>query len=155
MKYKSPLEIWDGIYFLPCAGQKNSHLHSFWIEKISEGRSWNDIRILPTSQNDDWRRKTHILLFSVCSMSEAYLKKIKRYAAYMISGQYSLAARFFKNISRVKSLIKYNMNKNCVYSILCNCSRVYKGERCNPLKVRLDEHRKAVCRREIDMSGRN
>ena len=45
------------------------------------------------------------------------------------------------------------MIKNCVYSIPRICSKVYKGETGRPIKVRLDEHRKAEVRGEIEKSG--
>ena len=35
LRYKLPLEIWDGIYFLPCAGQKNNHLHNEFRNYLS------------------------------------------------------------------------------------------------------------------------
>ena len=47
----------------------------------------------------------------------------------------------------------FNMTKNCVYSIPCSCGKIYKGETGRPLKVRLEEHRKAVVRGEIEKSG--
>ena len=45
------------------------------------------------------------------------------------------------------------MIKNCVYSIPCSCGKIYKGETGRPQKVRLEEHRKAVVRGEIEKSG--
>ena len=45
------------------------------------------------------------------------------------------------------------MTKNCVYSFPCSCGKEYKLETCRPLKVRLEEHRKAVVRGEIEKSG--
>ena len=45
------------------------------------------------------------------------------------------------------------MTKSCVYPIPCSCGKVYTGETCQPLKIRLEEHRKAVCRDEIKKSG--
>ena len=45
------------------------------------------------------------------------------------------------------------MVKNCVYSIPCSSGKVYKDETCRPLKVRLERHRKAVVRGEIEKSG--
>ena len=54
---------------------------------------------------------------------------------------------------RVKPPTEFNMTKNCVYSILCSCGKIYKGETGRPLKVRLTEHRKAVVRGEIEKSG--
>ena len=54
---------------------------------------------------------------------------------------------------RVKPPTEFNMTKNCVYSILCSCGKIYKGETGRPLKVRLEEHQKAVVRGEIEKSG--
>ena len=45
------------------------------------------------------------------------------------------------------------MTKNCVYSIHCSCGKIYKGETGRPLKVRLEEHWKAVVQGEIEKSG--
>ena len=53
----------------------------------------------------------------------------------------------------IKPPTEFNMIKNCVYSIPCSCEKIYKGETGHPLKVRLEEHRKAVVRREIEKSG--
>ena len=44
--------------------------------------------------------------------------------------------------------------KNWVYSIPCSCGKIYKYETGRPLKVRLEEHRKAVVRGEIKKSGK-
>ena len=44
------------------------------------------------------------------------------------------------------------MTKNCVYSIPCSC-KIYKGETGRPLKVRLEEHQKAVVQGEIEKLG--
>ena len=45
------------------------------------------------------------------------------------------------------------MIKNCVYSIPYSCGIIYEGETGRPQKVRLEEHRKAVVRGEIEKSG--
>ena len=45
------------------------------------------------------------------------------------------------------------MIKNCVYSIPCSCGKIYKGETGCLLKVRLEEHQKAIIRGEIEKSG--
>ena len=44
----------------------------------------------------------------------------------------------------VKTPTEFSMIKNCVYSIPCSCGKIYKGETGRPLKVRLEEHWKAV-----------
>ena len=54
---------------------------------------------------------------------------------------------------RVKPPTEFNMTKNCVYSIPCSCGKIYKGETGRPLNVRLEEHRKAIVRGEIEKSG--
>ena len=53
---------------------------------------------------------------------------------------------------RVKPPTEFNMTKNCVYPIPCSCGKIYKGETGGPLKVRLEEHRKAIVRGEIEKS---
>ena len=54
---------------------------------------------------------------------------------------------------RIKPPTEFNMTKNCVYSIPCSCGKIYKGETGCPLKVRLEEQRKAVVWGEIEKSG--
>ena len=44
----------------------------------------------------------------------------------------------------IKPPMEFNMIKNCVYSIPCSCGKIYKRETGHPLKVRLEEHQKAV-----------
>ena len=52
-----------------------------------------------------------------------------------------------------KPWTEFNMIKNCVYSIPCSCGKIYKGETGRQLKVRLEEHRKAVVRGKIEKLG--
>ena len=40
-----------------------------------------------------------------------------------------------------------------LYSIPCSCGKIYNGETGRPLKVRLEEHQKAVVRGKIERSG--
>ena len=54
---------------------------------------------------------------------------------------------------RVKPQTEFNNIKNCVYSVLWSCGKIYKGETGHPLKVRLEEHQKTVVRGEIEKSG--
>ena len=44
----------------------------------------------------------------------------------------------------IKPLREYKMTKNCMYSVLCSCDKVYKDKICCPLKVRQEEHQKAI-----------
>ncbi|XP_036358999.1 uncharacterized protein LOC118763458 [Octopus sinensis] len=76
----------------------------------------------------------------------------------MIFGPYDIRTVFKSNTTRhtyllrVKRPIAENMTKYCVYSISCSCGRLYKSQTCCPLKIRVEEHRKAVTRRDIDKS---
>ena len=49
--------------------------------------------------------------------------------------------------------LETSLTKNCVYCIPCSCGCVYKGKTGRPLKVRLEEHKKAVIRGETNKSG--
>ena len=72
----------------------------------------------------------------------------------MTLGQYLTSGSTLRRyLFRVKPPTEFNMTKNCVYSIPCSCGKIYKGETGRPLKVRLEEHRKAIVRGEIEKSG--
>ena len=58
-----------------------------------------------------------------------------------------------KYLFRVKPPTEYNITKNWVYSFLCSCGKIGKGDTCRQLKVKLEEHGKTVCRGEIEKSG--
>ena len=76
-----------------------------------------------------------------------------------ICSPYDIRTTFRSGLTLRKPLLwvkppkEYYMIKNCVYSILCSCSKVSKGKTCCFLKVRLQEHRKTVVRVEIEKSG--
>ena len=70
----------------------------------------------------------------------------------MTSGQYSQVVKISGDIC-TGSPTEFNMIKNRVYSILCSSGKIYKGKTRHPLKVRLEEHRKAIVRGEIQKSG--
>ena len=73
---------------------------------------------------------------------------------YDIRTVFTSGSTLQKYLFRVKPPTEFNMTKNCVYSISCSCGKIYKGETGLPLKVRLEEHRKAVVRSEIAKLGR-
>ena len=72
---------------------------------------------------------------------------------YDIRTVFTSSSTLRRYLFRVKPPTEFNMIKNCVYSIPCSCGKIYKGERRQPLKLRLEEHRKAVVRGEIEKSG--
>ena len=79
------------------------------------------------------------ILRHLSGVSRTYVKglaeKIQKYVVHITSGQYSQVAPLLRwYLFRVKP-------------------RVYKGEICHPLKVRQEEHRKAVIWGEIEKSG--
>ena len=79
--------------------------------------------------------------------SSAYVRLILQWRLIL---QCSALRRY---LFRFKTPTEFNMTKNCVYSIPCSCGKIYKGETGHPRKVRLEEHRKAVVRGEIEKSG--
>ena len=72
---------------------------------------------------------------------------------YYIRTVFTSGSTLRRYLIRVKPPKEFNMIKNCVYSIPCSCGKIYKGETGPPLKVRLEEHRKAVVGGEIEKSG--
>ena len=74
-------------------------------------------------------------------------------APYNIRTVFKSESTLRRHLVRVKPPTEKNQTKNCIYSIPCSCSKVYKGKTCRPLKVRVEEHRKAVTRGETDKSG--
>ena len=72
---------------------------------------------------------------------------------YDIRTVFTSGSTLRRYLFRVKPPTEFNMTKNCVYSIPSRCGKIYKGETGRPLKVRLEEHRKAVVRGEIEKSG--
>lgn len=81
-------------------------------------------------------------------------EKIQKVCApYNIRTVFKSESTLRRHLVRVKPPIEKNQTKNCIYSIPCSCGKVYKGETCRPLKVRVDEHRRAVTRGETEKSG--
>ena len=62
-------------------------------------------------------------------------------------------AQLTGGISSVSSHRQNSIWPRTMYTIPCSCVKVYKGETCRPLKIRLEKHRKAVVRGEIEKLG--
>ena len=78
-------------------------------------------------------------------------KRIQKiYSPYDIRTIFTSGSTLQRYLFSVKIPTEYNMTKNCVL-ITC-CGKVYKGETCCLLKVRLEEHQKVV-QGEIEKSG--
>ena len=81
-------------------------------------------------------------------------ERIKKICSpYDIRTVFTSGSTLRRYLFRVKPPTEFNMTKNCVYSIPCSCGKIYKGETGRPLKVRIEEHRKAIVRGEIEKSG--
>ena len=72
---------------------------------------------------------------------------------YDIRTIFTSCSTFWRYLYRVKPPVEFSMIKNCVNSIPYCCGKINKGETGRPLKVRLEEHQKAVVQREIEKSG--
>ena len=77
----------------------------------------------------------------------------KMCSLYDIKTVFTSSSTLRRYLFRPKPPTEFNMTKNCVYSIPCSCGKIYKGETGRPLKGRLEEHRKAVVRSEIEKPG--
>ena len=107
-------------------------------------------RNLDRRMEDNTRKLTTVCLPYVKRLAER-IQKI--YSPYDIRTVFTSSSTLRRYLFRVKPPTEFNMTKNCVYSIPCSCGKIYKGETGHPLKVRLEEHRKAVVRGEIEKSG--
>ena len=77
----------------------------------------------------------------------------KTCSPYDIRTVFTSGSTLRRYLFRVKPPTEFNMTKNCVCSIPCSCGKIYKCDTGRPLKVRLEEHRKAIVGVEIEKSG--
>ena len=107
-------------------------------------------RKLDRRMEDNTRKLTSVCIPYVKGLA----KRIKKICSpYDIRTVFTSGSTLRRYHFRVKPPTEFNMTKNCVYSIPCSCGKIYKGETSRPLKVRLEEHRKAIVRGEIEKSG--
>ena len=107
-------------------------------------------RNLGRRMEDNTWKLTTVCLPYVKGLAER-IQKI--YSPYDISTVFTSGSTLRRYLFPVKLPTDFNMTKNCVYSIPRSCSKIYKGETGRPLKVRLEEHWKAVERGEMEKSG--
>ena len=119
--------------------------HNNYPERITSSP-----RNLDRRMEDDTRKLTRVCLPYVKGLTERIQKICSPYDIRTVFTSGSTLRRY---IFRVKPPTEFNMTKNCVYSIPCSCGKIFKGETDCPLKVRLEEHRKAVVRGEIEKSS--
>ena len=99
---------------------------------------------------DNTRKLTTVCLPYVKGLVERIQKICSPYDIRTVFTSGSILWRY---LFWVKPPTEFNMTKNCVYCIPCSCGKIYKGETGRPLKVRLEEHQKAVVRGEIEKSA--
>ena len=107
-------------------------------------------RNLDRRMKNNTRKLTMVYLPYVKGLAER-IKKIC--SPYDIRTVFTSGSTLRRYLFRVKPPTEFNMTKNYVYSISCSCGKIYKGETGRPLKVRLEEHRKAIVLGEIEKSG--
>ena len=107
-------------------------------------------RNLDRRMEDNTRKPTTVCLPYVKGLAERIQKICSPYDIRTVFTSGSTLRRY---LFQVKPPTEFNMTKNCVYSIPCSCGKIYKGEIGRPLKVRLEEHRKAIVWGEIEKSG--
>ena len=112
-------------------------------------------RIISALRNQDRRIEVNTQkLITVClPYVKGLAERIQKISSpYNIRTVFTSGSTLWRYLFWVKPPTEFNMNKNCVYPIPCSCGKIYKGETGRPLKVRLEEHRKAVVRGEIEKS---
>ena len=107
-------------------------------------------RNLDRKTKDNTRKLTTVCLPYVKGLAE---RTQKIWSPYDIRTVFISRSTLRRYLFRVKPPTEFNIIKNCIYSIPCSCGKIYKGEIGRPLKVRLEEYRKAVVRGEIEKSG--
>ena len=90
-------------------------------------------------------------------MSALYQRNIRKdpkdYVVHMTSREYSQVVQLSEDISSGSSHQRISTWSRTVYSIPCSCGEIYKSKIGRPLKVRQEEHWKAVVRGEIEKLG--
>ena len=114
------------------------------------------VRITSASRNLD--RRIEDSTWKLTTVCLPYIKGLaeriqKICSPYDIRTVFTSGSTLRRYPFRVKPPKEFNMIKICVYSIPCSCGKIYKGETGRPLKVRLEEHRKAELGGEIEKSG--
>ena len=99
------------------------------------------------SGSNGWEQnsKTQPSLFALCQSLAEKIQKIC--CPYSMKTIFRSSWPLRKYLFRVTLPTEDNMIKNCIYSIPCSCGSVYEGEIYCPVKVKLEEHRKAVVRK--------
>ena len=100
-------------------------------------------------EDNSWKYTTIFL-----SYVKGLAKRIQKICSlYDVRTVFTRGSTLRRYLFRVKPPTEFNMIKNCVYSIPCSCGKIYKDKTGRPLTVRLERHRKAVVRGEIEKSG--
>ena len=107
-------------------------------------------RNLDRKIEDNTRKLTTVYLPYVKGLAERIQKICSPYDIRTVFTSGSTLQRY---LFWVKPPTEFNMIKNCVYSVPWSCGKIYKGETGRSLKVRIEEHRKAVVRDDIEKSG--
>ena len=112
--------------------------------------------ITSTTRNLDWRIKDNTRKLTIVCLP--YVKGLaeriqKICSTYDIRTVFTSGSTLRRYLFQVEPPTEFNMIKNGVYSIPCSCGKIYKGETGHTLKVKQEEHRKAVVRGKIEKSG--
>ena len=108
--------------------------HNNYPESITSAPRNLDRRV-----EDNTRKLTTVCLPYVKGLA----KRIQKICSpYDIRTVFTSSLTLQRYLFQVKPPTEFNMTKNCVYSIPCNCGKIYKGETGRPLKVRLEEHQR-------------
>ena len=125
----------------------SSDTDAYQEEMISLRHNFHRNNITSAPRNIDWRIEDNTQnLTTVClPYVKGLAERIQKICSpYDIRTVFTSGSTLQRYLFQVKPPTEFNMTKNCVYSIPCSCGKIYKGETGRSLKVKQEEHRKAV-----------
>ena len=135
--------------------KKNSELRNLTetLQRNGYPKSFIERRSKTKADNNTLQAEAPITTVSL-PYNRGLSEKIRRICAkYKIRTTFRSTTTLRGQLCKVKPHSATGDTKSCIYNIPCTCGRSYTGETGRPLSVRLEEHKKATIRGDVDKSG--